>query len=81
MEDTHNIYEHPYINQTLDIKDQILRSYYAIYDGHGGTYCSDYMKMYLFNSIINNKLYINEPEISIKDGIHKTDLVYILIVL
>ena len=48
-------------------------SYFAIFDGHGGTKCAEYLRDNLLRFIIENKNFPLNINLSIKEAIHKVD--------
>ena len=53
-------------------KNGIKSTFFAIYDGHGGTGCCDFLRDYLHEYIINSSNYPSDPKKAIIEGIHKT---------
>ena len=52
-------------------KKGIKSSFFAVYDGHGGSTCCDYLRDILHENIINNKLFPFEPKKALMEGISK----------
>ena len=48
-------------------------SYFAIFDGHGGNKCAEYLRDNLLKLIIENKNFPSNINLSIKEAIHKAD--------
>lgn len=48
-------------------------NYFAIYDGHGGSGCADFLWSNLHNNIINQKCFPEDPIKAIKSGCAKTE--------
>ena len=48
-------------------------SYFAIFDGHGGNKCAEYLRDNLLKLIIENKNFPANIHLSIKEAIHKAD--------
>lgn len=48
-------------------------NYFAIYDGHGGSGCADFLRSNLHNNIINQKCFPEDPAKAMKLGCAKTE--------
>lgn len=50
---------------------------FAVYDGHGGNQCAEYLKEHLHNNIIMNQNFPHNVQQAIVDGSKKTDSAYV----
>lgn len=48
-------------------------SFFAVYDGHGGSLCADFLRDNLHQYIINDKLFPHNPVEAIKNGFLKAE--------
>lgn len=48
-------------------------SFFAVYDGHGGSLCADFLRDNLHNYIIKDKLFPDNPAEAIKNGFSKAE--------
>lgn len=53
-----------------DIKTWPKVSYFAIYDGHNGTNCADFLKQKLYKLICQQDCFPSDPINAIKQGCH-----------
>ena len=59
-------------NYVSNLKWQKI-SYFAIFDGHGGNKCAEYLRDNLLKLIIENKNFPSNIHLSIKEAMHKAD--------
>jgi len=72
MEDTHVLLDD--INEPFHLPKNPTRSYYAVYDGHGGKNAADITAELLHKNIIEDPAFISEDyDTAIKNGFAKTD--------
>jgi len=72
MEDTHVVLED--INIPFNLQASVQRSYYAVYDGHGGKNAADMTADILHKNIITDPEFIKgNVEGALKSGFEKTD--------
>ena len=50
-------------------KKSVKCSYFAIYDGHGGSNCCDYLRDTLHDHIINHQAFPEKPREALAGGI------------
>ncbi len=50
---------------------------FAVYDGHGGNQCAEYLKEHLHNNIIMSPQFPSNVTAAIIEGCHKTDKTYV----
>jgi serine/threonine protein phosphatase PrpC len=72
MEDTHVVLED--VNKPFSLQESVSRSYFAVYDGHGGKNAADMTADLLHKNIITDPEFINgNIEQALKIGFTKTD--------
>jgi len=71
MEDRHVVYED--LNALFGLKASIHQSFYAVFDGHGGTDAANYASSQLINNVVASPCLITNPSQAIKDAILQTD--------
>ncbi|XP_031630592.1 uncharacterized protein LOC116345413 [Contarinia nasturtii] len=71
MEDRHIIIDD--FNQVFGIKDSDTTSYYAIFDGHGGTDAAAYSVSHLHCEIVASKFYPSKPHEALREAFLNTD--------
>eukprot|EP01114_Cavostelium_apophysatum_P007301 TRINITY_DN1935_c0_g1_i1.p1 TRINITY_DN1935_c0_g1~~TRINITY_DN1935_c0_g1_i1.p1 ORF type:complete len:442 (+),score=82.78 TRINITY_DN1935_c0_g1_i1:155-1327(+) len=52
-------------------------AFFAIYDGHGGTECADFVQAHLHENIVNHPAFTTDTELAIREGVLKTDGEYL----
>ena len=55
---------------------QFQVSYFAIFDGHAGKKCSDFLKSHFFEYLINSPLFPDEPIKAIRESFHKSEATF-----
>ena len=63
--------------QNLKGKEKLKLSFFAIYDGHAGNKCAEYLKNNLHNFIFESKYFPSEPIKAIKQGFDKCESKFI----
>ena len=63
--------------QNLKDKEKLKLSFFAIYDGHAGNKCAEYLKNNLHNFIFESKYFPSEPIKAIKQGFDKCESKFI----
>jgi protein phosphatase 2C family protein 2/3 len=58
-------------------KNGIKSTFFAVYDGHGGTGCCDFLRDYLHEYIINHQCFPVDPKKAIVEGIHRVEAKFI----
>jgi len=61
-------------------KNGVKSTFFAVYDGHGGTSCCDFLRDYLHEYIINDKNFPEDPKKAIVEGIHKVEAKFVELV-
>ena len=63
-----------YMEDNIVLKNQKLVSFTTILDGHGGSKCSDYMKINLFKKFLKLMKATKNPKVSLLNAILKADI-------
>lgn len=58
-------------------KSGVRSTFFAVYDGHGGTGCCDFLRDYLHEYIINHQSFPTDPKKAIVEGIHRVESKFI----
>jgi len=61
------------VSQAQSPHTQTNYAFFAIYDGHGGTACADYVHAHLHNNIVQHSKFHTDPETALKEGMKKTE--------
>lgn len=61
------------MNAVFVVQDSDLTSYYAIFDGHGGTDAAAYSVSHLHCEIASNKFYPDKPAEALREAFMHTD--------
>ena len=74
MEDTHLVMEHPALSSvafsaTDKGKQEVKRSIFAVYDGHGGIACAEFLRTRFVNTLLANKNFELNPIEAIRDSL------------
>lgn len=71
-------YNEDRVSVTLNItKNEIKSHFFAVYDGHGGTRCCDFLKDHLHELIINNEHFPSDPKKAIGDSIIECENLFV----
>jgi len=73
MEDCHVLIDDLNAEFPDIFKDGIKRSFYAVFDGHGGKNTAIFIRNHLLQNIVRNQHFISDPEAAIRKGFFKTD--------
>lgn len=73
QEDRENCIPYPKFNKTMKIEDDVFRSWFAVYDGHGGHVCAEYCKRNVYVNFAKNENFGSDNEKALKEAILKTD--------
>eukprot|EP00126_Sphaerothecum_destruens_P010025 Sdes_comp20658_c0_seq1m15965 len=71
MEDKHTVIAD--LNSLMGFQDYPEQSFFAIFDGHGGTEAAEYSKIHLHVNISRHAAFREDPETAIKEGFRITD--------
>ena len=63
----------PDLNSIMGLSNYPPQSFYAVYDGHGGTEAAEYAKVHLYVNICKSEFFRDDPERAIKEGFKETD--------
>lgn len=77
MEDHTQILQHPHFNQKFRLQDNFPRSFFAVYDGHGGSVCSEYCSRHVHNLLIRNKYMGNDPKEALRCGLRLVERAFL----
>jgi|JI9StandDraft_2_1071091.scaffolds.fasta_scaffold174787_1 protein phosphatase 2C family protein 2/3 len=71
-------YNEDRVSITLNIKKQGSRAhFFAIYDGHGGHLCCDFLKEELHQRLINNSYFPSEPKKALAQTISQVENLFL----
>ncbi|OCU01910.1 protein phosphatase 1F [Xenopus laevis] len=75
MEDRHVILQD--FNTLFGIKDSIPRSYFAVFDGHGGVDAANYASTYVHVNVARHEGLKQDPAQSLRESFQKTDAMFL----
>ena len=52
-------------------------SFFAVYDGHGGAACADYLRDQLHQLIVRDENFPKNPKVAIENGIMEAERVFL----
>ncbi|MES1912004.1 MAG: hypothetical protein MHM6MM_004352 [Cercozoa sp. M6MM] len=71
MEDEFTLITHPQFNKKYRLRDEVQRSFYAVFDGHGGKTAAVYTSAYLHTEVANRPCFLENPRQALREGILK----------
>uniref|UniRef100_W5M1W6 Protein phosphatase 1E n=1 Tax=Lepisosteus oculatus TaxID=7918 RepID=W5M1W6_LEPOC len=71
MEDRHVVLTH--FNQLFGLEDQTERSYFAVFDGHGGVDAATYAATHLHVNVGQHEALLSDPALALKSAFTQTD--------
>ncbi|XP_070618952.1 protein phosphatase 1F [Erythrolamprus reginae] len=75
MEDRHiSLLE---FNQLFGLEDDVDRSYFAVYDGHGGIEAANYAAVHLHVNLARQKKFLENPAEALRESFQKTDEMFL----
>ncbi|XP_018099604.1 protein phosphatase 1F isoform X1 [Xenopus laevis] len=75
MEDRHVILQD--FNTLFGIKDSIPRSYFAVFDGHGGVDAANYASTYLHVNVARHERLEQDPAQALRESFQRTDSMFL----
>jgi serine/threonine protein phosphatase PrpC len=73
MEDQHVLIDDLNAEFPDIFKDNARRSFYAVFDGHGGKNTAIFVRKHLLTNIVRNPAFLSDPEEAIRKGFFATD--------
>lgn len=73
MEDKHSVLPHPDFNKTCNLDDAIPRSFFAVYDGHGGYVAAEYSRQHVHKNFSTDSMFGIQTEAALKNALLKTE--------
>ena len=58
------------------VEDWPKCSFFAIYDGHGGSTCADFLKDHLHHMIVHQECFPENPEEAIREGFKEAESMF-----
>jgi len=73
MEDKVVLLNHPAFNEIGDINDSVSRSFFAVFDGHGGDVSAEYCRQHVHLNFISDSSFITDSHSALKSALIRTD--------
>ncbi len=73
MEDKVILLQHPEFNKSANIRDSAHRSFFAVFDGHGGDVSAEYCRQHVHVNFLNEKSFTSNPSQALRAALLRTD--------
>jgi len=73
MEDRATCLPHPEFNRLSQFNDDIQRSFFAVYDGHGGDVSAEYCHIHVHGNLVRDEAFGVDPIQALQNAVLRTD--------
>lgn len=73
MEDKTTLLPHPLLNREGNLTDDTYRSFFAVYDGHGGDVSAEYCHQHAHQNLVREAAFHVDPVAALYNAVIKTD--------
>ncbi len=73
MEDKVVLLQQPEFNKSANLRDSLHRSFFAVFDGHGGDVSAEYCRQHVHVNFLAEKSFLTNPSLALRSALLRTD--------